>query len=232
LASHHDTRFPNEPESYRVARDALLTAEMELRARAEEVAGMRRDLPLGGTLKEDYVLTEGPADLQLEGNEGQTTFSELFAPGKDTLAVYSFMLPPGGNACPACTSLIDGLDGMAPHIQDKMNFAVFAKAPIAEFRAWGRTRGWQNVRLLSTGATSYNADYHTETNEQSQTPAINVFLKTDEGIFHTWGSEMFFAPSPDGMHPRHVDTIWPLWNVFDLTPDGRGFDWFPRNSYE
>jgi predicted dithiol-disulfide oxidoreductase (DUF899 family) len=224
LASHHDTRFPNEPESYRVARDALLTAEMELRARAEEVAGMRRDLPLGGTLKEDYVLTEGPADLQLEGNERQTTFSELFAPGKDTLAVYSFMLPPGGNACPACTSLIDGLDGMAPHIQDKMNFAVFAKAPIAEFRAWGRTRGWQNVRLLSTGATSYNADYHTETNEQSQTPAINVFLKTDEGIFHTWGSEMFFAPSPDGMHPRHVDTIWPLWNVFDLTPDGRGFD--------
>lgn len=224
MASHHDTRFPNEPESYRVARDALLTAEMELRARAEEVAGMRRDLPLGGTLKEDYVLTEGPADLQLEGNERQTTFSELFAPGKDTLAVYSFMLPPGGNACPACTSLIDGLDGMAPHIQDKMNFAVFAKAPIAEFRAWGRTRGWQNVRLLSTGATSYNADYHTETNEQSQTPAINVFLKTDEGIFHTWGSEMFFAPSPDGMHPRHVDTIWPLWNVFDLTPDGRGFD--------
>ena len=229
MASHHDTRFPNEPESYRVARDALLTAEMELRARAEEVAGMRRDLPLGGTLKEDYVLTEGPADLQLEGNERQTTFSELFAPGKDTLAVYSFMLPPGGNACPACTSLIDGLDGMAPHIQDKMNFAVFAKAPIAEFRAWGRTRGWQNVRLLSTGATSYNADYHTETNEQSQTPAINVFLKTDEGIFHTWGSEMFFAPSPDGMHPRHVDTIWPLWNVFDLTPDGRGSDWFPRN---
>jgi predicted dithiol-disulfide oxidoreductase (DUF899 family) len=91
---------------------------------------------------------------------------------------------------------------------------------------------WQNVRPLSTGVTTYNADYHTETNEQSQTPAINVFRKTDEGIFHTWSSEMFFAPSPDGMHPRHVDTIWPLWNVFDLTPDGRGFDWFPRNSYE
>ena len=69
-----------------------------------------------------------------------------------------------------------------------------------------------------------------KTNEQSQTPAINVFRKTDEGIFHTWGSEMIFIPSPDGMHPRHVDTIWPLWNVFDLTPDGRGSDWFPRNS--
>jgi predicted dithiol-disulfide oxidoreductase (DUF899 family) len=94
----------------------MLTAEIDLRARAEEVAVMRRALPLGGALKEDYVLTEGSADLQIEGNERQTTFSELFAPGKDTLAVYSFMLTPGGNACPACTSLIDGLDGMAPHI--------------------------------------------------------------------------------------------------------------------
>lgn len=84
---------------------------------------------------------------------------------------------------------------------------VFAKAPIAEFRAWGRTWGWQNVRLLSTGAATYNADYHTETNEQSQTPAINVFRKTDEEIFRTCGSEMFFTPSPDGMQPRHVDTI-------------------------
>ena len=119
---------------------------------------MRRALPLGGTLKEDYVLTEGSADLQIEGNERQTTFSELFAPGKDTLVVYSFMLAPGGNACPACTSLTDGLDGMVPHVQDKINFAVFAKAPIAEFRAWGRSRGWQNVRLLSTGATTYNAE--------------------------------------------------------------------------
>ena len=116
MAPHHDTRFPNEPKSYRVARDALLNTEINFRARAEEVAVMRRALPLGGTLKEDYVLTEGSADLQIEGNERQTTFSELFAPGKDTLAVYSFMLTPGGNACPACTSLIDGLDGMAPHI--------------------------------------------------------------------------------------------------------------------
>jgi predicted dithiol-disulfide oxidoreductase (DUF899 family) len=85
MAPHHDTRFPNETESYRVAQDALLTAEMELRARTEEVAVMRRALPMGGALKEDYVLTEGTADLQVERNERQTAFSELFAPGKDTL---------------------------------------------------------------------------------------------------------------------------------------------------
>jgi predicted dithiol-disulfide oxidoreductase (DUF899 family) len=31
--------------------------------------------------------------------------------------------------------------------------------------------------------------------------------------------------------PRHVDTIWPLWNVFDLLPQGRGSDWYPANNY-
>jgi predicted dithiol-disulfide oxidoreductase (DUF899 family) len=68
------------------------------------------------------------------------------------------MLPPGGKACPACTSLIDGLDGLVPHTTDRVNFAAFAKAPIGEFRTWARARGWRNVRLLSTGATTFNAD--------------------------------------------------------------------------
>jgi len=57
----HDDRFPNETDEYRAARDALLSAEMELRAKAEEVAALRRALPAGGALKEDYLLTEGPA---------------------------------------------------------------------------------------------------------------------------------------------------------------------------
>jgi hypothetical protein len=138
----HDDRFPNETSAYCTARDTLLTAEMELRAKVEEDAALRRTLPLGGALKTDYVLTEGPADLSAEDAETQTRFPELFPPGKDTLIVYSFIYPEGGNPCPACTSLIDGLDGQAPHINPRVNFAVFAKTPVAVFRAWGRERGW------------------------------------------------------------------------------------------
>jgi predicted dithiol-disulfide oxidoreductase (DUF899 family) len=158
----HDDRFPNETSAYCTARDTLLTAEMELRAKVEEDAALRRTLPLGGALKTDYVLTEGPADLSAEDAETQTRFPELFPPGKDTLIVYSFIYPEGGNPCPACTSLIDGLDGQAPHINARVNFAVFAKMPVAVFRAWGRERGWRNVRLLSTSGTSNNSDYGTE----------------------------------------------------------------------
>lgn len=227
----HDDRFPNETGEYRAARDTLLAAEMELRAKVEEVAALRRTLPLGGALKEDYMLTEDPADLSIDGNETQTRFSDLFAPGKDTLIVYSFMYPEGGNPCPACTSLIDGLDGLVHHITDRVNFAVFAKTPVADFRAWARSRGWHNVRLLSTHGTTYNADYVTERGDEKQIPIINVFKRTDDGIFHTWGSELFYAPAAEGQHPRHADMIWPVWNLLDMTPEGRD-GWFPRNSYD
>lgn len=40
--------FPGEDSRYRTARNRLLTAELDLRKRVEQVAGMRRKLPLGG----------------------------------------------------------------------------------------------------------------------------------------------------------------------------------------
>ena len=46
----HSERFPGESQEYRTARDKLLMAEIELRKRIEEVAAMRRQLPLGGAV--------------------------------------------------------------------------------------------------------------------------------------------------------------------------------------
>ena len=61
-------------------------------------------------------------------------------------------------------------------------------------------------------------------------PMCTVFTKTSKGVFHTWSTELIYAPVK-GMHPRHVDFAWPLWNLFDLTPEGRGTDWYPSLSY-
>jgi len=41
---------------------------------------------------------------------------------------------------------------------------------------------------------------------------------------------MFTAPDP-GENERHVDMIWPLWNVLDMTPGGRGDSFYPKLSY-
>ena len=60
---------------------------------------------------------------------------------------------------------------------------------------------------------------------------LHVFTRRNGKIHHFWGSEMLFPPSVRGQNSRHIDMIWPLWNVLDHTPEGRGSDWFPRLSY-
>ena len=60
---HSTVRFPGESADYRAARDALLAAERDLRQQVEQVAELRRKLPLGGELPEDYAFEEGAADL-------------------------------------------------------------------------------------------------------------------------------------------------------------------------
>ena len=55
LARTNATRFPNESDEYRRARDALLVEEIELRRHMERVAAQRRALPPGGVVREDYA---------------------------------------------------------------------------------------------------------------------------------------------------------------------------------
>lgn len=101
----HSFRFPGESDSYRRARNQLLQAEIELRRRVEEVAALRRQLPLGGEIPEDYVFEEGSADLNAPHTVRQVPLSELFQPGKGTLAIYSFMFGPKMKAAVRCAAL-------------------------------------------------------------------------------------------------------------------------------
>jgi predicted dithiol-disulfide oxidoreductase (DUF899 family) len=220
----HETRFPGEDAKYRTARDKLLKAEIELRARVEEVAALRRRLPLGGEIPEDYAFDEGG---------GRVRMSELFVGGRNTLVIYSFMYGPAMAApCPMCTSIRDSVDGAAPHVAQRANLVVVAKSPFARIEAFARERGWRNLRLLSSAGTTYNRDYRGEAVDGSQWPMMNVFVRRGRRIHHAHGSELLFLPAPRGQDARHVDMIWPLWNLLDLTPEGRGTTWYPKLRYE
>ena len=224
--SLHDKSFPNEDQQYRKARNDLLLAEADLRTKLEEVAAARRQLPPGGAIKEDYVF-----DRLLDGTPGSVSLSELFERGQPSLLVYSFMYAPDAqHPCPMCTSFLDGLNGNAAHISQRINLAVVAKSPIARVQEWADQRGWNHLRMLSSEGNSYNRDYFAETPEGAQLPMCNVFVDSGDGIRHYWASELFFVPFAGG-HPRHVDLLWPLWNFLDLTPGGRDSDWFPQLSY-
>ena len=227
--SVHPVRFPNETAAYRAARDELLRAEMDLRKRVEEVAAMRRQLPVGGAVREDYVFEEGGDGEAIR----RVRLSELFVRPEASLLLYNFMYGPRmAAACPLCTSFLDGLDGIAPHVMQRANLAVVARSPIQRIRAHARERGWRHLRLLSSAANTFNRDYSAESADESQNPLLHVFVRRGSAIHHFYTTEMFFAPTEPGQHPRHIDPMWPLWSLFDATPEGRGEGWYPQLSYD
>jgi predicted dithiol-disulfide oxidoreductase (DUF899 family) len=239
-------RLPGESPEYRAARDRLLDQEIELRRAMESVAAARRELPPGGPVPEDYVFdSAGPDGAPIE-----VRLSELFAPGKNSLVLYSFMFPrdpddltPGPatgqtallplaeGPCPTCVAMIDQLEGAAEHLDQHINLAVVAKTSAERLLTFVQERGWQRLRFLSSAATTFNRDYHAETDEGAQRPMLTVFHRDADAIRHFWSSELFYAPTDPGQEPRHVGTLEPLWNMLDLIPEGRPRGWQEQLSY-
>ncbi|MEP6661149.1 MAG: DUF899 family protein [Acidimicrobiales bacterium] len=134
--------------------------------------------------------------------------------------------------CPSCTQFLDSFDGVAEHASQRINVAVVVKTALPRALADAESRGWRRLRLLSSAGNSFNRDYHGESDDGTQQlPMMNVFHRDDGAIRHTWGSELLYEPPVPGHDPRHGDTIDPLWNLFDLTPEGRGTDWYPDLNY-
>ena len=107
-----------------------------------------------------------------------------------------------------------------------------SQAPIQAFRSWADERGWRFTPLYSSSQSAFNSDYNAEGAGGDQLPIGHVFTRGSGSIHHRWSSELFGAPHDPAIHPRHVDYMWPIWKLFDLTPHGRGTDWRPRYSYE
>jgi predicted dithiol-disulfide oxidoreductase (DUF899 family) len=238
--------LPGESAEYRAARDRLLDQEIELRRAMEAVAAARRKLPPGGRIPRNYIFQSAGAD----GSAIDVRLSELFAPRKDSLVIYSFMFPrdpsdqtPGPTTgetallplaegpCPSCVALIDQLDGAADHVGQHVNLAVAAKTTLPRLLAFAHERGWRRLRFLSSSTSTYNVDYHAETPDGTQRPMLTVFHRDEDAIRHFWSSELFYAPSEPGQDPRHLGTLEPLWNMLDLTPEGRPRHWEEQLSY-
>jgi predicted dithiol-disulfide oxidoreductase (DUF899 family) len=222
----HDIRFPNESAEYRAARDKLLEAEMALRRQTEAVAALRRALPPGGEIREDYVFDEGD-------DARPVRLSQLFG-DKQVLLLYSYMYGPAmERPCPSCTAMLDALDGEAPHIAQKVALAVAARSPIARILEFTKPRGWSQLRLISSANNSFHPDYHSETAEGAQRPILNVFSRGGDGVIrHRYATELAFAPTEPGQNARHIDSIWPLWGALDFSPEGRGADTQTKLSYD
>ncbi|HTE53250.1 MAG TPA: DUF899 family protein [Kofleriaceae bacterium] len=218
--------FPGESPEYREARDRLLQSEIELRRVAEKVAQERRALPDGGAVPTDYLFETAPRD----GDPGPVRLSALFG-RHDTLAIYSYMFgPERKEPCPMCTPLLDGLDGAAEHIQQRVSLAVVSESPATRLQAFSHDRGWRRLRLISAAGNTYNTDYHGKGEKGGDTTMLNVFRRTGTTIRHFWATELAHGPSDPGQDNRGVDPLNPIFAMFDMTPEGRG-SWYTKLHY-
>jgi predicted dithiol-disulfide oxidoreductase (DUF899 family) len=222
LAKASGFRFPNESDEYRRARTALLAEEIELRRHIERVAEQRRALPPGGEVKKAYAFV---------GENGAVAFAELFS-GKNTLVVYNYMFgPQREKPCPMCTSLLSAWDGEVPDMTQRVALAVVARSSIERLVAFKRERGWHYLPLFSDISGEFSGDYHALTKDGGDDAAFNVFTRQDGTIRHFWGGEMNRASADPGQDPRGAPDLMPIWTILDVTPEGRGKDWYPKLSY-
>ena len=217
LAAKNKTTFPNESAEYRSARNVLLAEEIELRRHIERVAAQRRALPPGGKVPENY---------ELIGETGSVRLSDIFG-DKQTLLVYSYMFgPQRQRPCPVCTSMLSSWDGAARNLHHRAALAVVARSPIERLIAFKKERGWQNLHLYSDTTGNYTRTYVSA--EDADVPALNVFTRRDGTIRHFWSGEMGPETADPGQDPRGAPDIDPLWTILDLTPEGRGADFYPK----
>jgi predicted dithiol-disulfide oxidoreductase (DUF899 family) len=220
LAAKNKAHFPNEGLEYRKDRNALLAEEIELRRHIERVAALRRALPPGGEVPEDYAF---------EGHDGAVRLSQLFG-DKDTLAIYSMMFgPQRERACPMCTAMLTSWEGTDRNLRERVALAVTARSPIARLIKFKKERGWKNLQIYSDTKGDYTRAYVNA--DDGDVPGLSIFTRIDGTVRHFWSGEMSGEMADPGQDPRGAPDLDPLWTILDLTPAGRGATWYPKLEY-
>ena len=220
LADTNKAHFPNESAEYREARNALLVEEIELRRHLERVSAQRRALPPGGKI---------PKDFELVSESGQIRFSSLFGE-KDTLLIYSMMFGPQRKApCPMCTSFLTSWNGTAVNLRERVAIAVTARSPIERLIEFKKQRVFTNLPFVSDVSGEYTRIYVNENDDD--VPGFSVFTRRNGIVRHFYSGEMSGEMADPGQDPRGGPDLDPLWLMLDLTPDGRGSDWYPKLDY-
>jgi predicted dithiol-disulfide oxidoreductase (DUF899 family) len=142
-----DQNVVNRTE-FDAAREKLIEREKEHTRNADELARQRRELPRVAIEK----------DYEFDAEDGTRTLAELFD-GRSQLLVYHFMFGPTYEAgCPTCSSMVDGFDGLLPHLHARdVTLLLVSTAPLAKLQAYKQRMGW-SVPWVSSANTEFSFD--------------------------------------------------------------------------
>jgi predicted dithiol-disulfide oxidoreductase (DUF899 family) len=223
LADKARTPFPGASPEYESARKALLAEEIEFRRHMTRLCEQRRALPPGPVITKDY---------RFKDEQGfDANLLDLFS-GKDTLVTYFWMYgPQRERPCPMCTNWLGAVNGNAADIKQRVALKVLGRSPVERQYAFAQERGWRDLRFVQTVGDDYARDLGILTPEGNEYPALVVYRRDGNKVRLFWASEMTREMADPGQDPRDAPDIASLWSILDLTPDGRGTDWYPKLQY-
>lgn len=223
LAASAKTPFPGASDAYEDARRALLAEEIELRRHLTRVSAQRQALPPGPRIAKDYRFRDAQAfDVGLR---------DLFG-DKDTLITYFWMYgPQRQRPCPMCTNWLGSVNGNAGDIKQRAALKILGRSPVERQYAFARERGWRDLDFVQTVGDDYATDIGALQADGSEWPALVVFRRDGSDVRLFWASEMTQDMADPGQDPRDAPDVASLWSILDLTPEGRGTDWYPRLEY-
>lgn len=214
-----------ESDAYARARTELLAEEIDVRRHLTRLAKQRQALPDGPKVGKDYRFKDANGDeLGLAGLFGE----------HDTLVTYFWMYgPERERPCPMCTNFLGGANGNASDIKQRAAFKILGRSPVERQIAFARERGWRNLDFVQTVGDEYALDHGALDPERGwEFPAFTVYRRDSDGALrYFYNAEMPADAADPGQDPRGPVDIAPLWNILDMTPEGRGSDWYPKLSY-
>jgi predicted dithiol-disulfide oxidoreductase (DUF899 family) len=223
LAKDAKTPFPGASPAYENARRALLAEEIEFRRHMTRVVAQRQALPPGPVITKDY---------RFKDEQGfEVGLPELFG-DKDTLVVYFWMYgPQRERPCPMCTNWLGAVNGNAADIKQRVALKILGRSPVERQFAFALERGWRDLDFVQTVGDDWAVDLGLLRADGSENPALIVFRRDGDDIRLFWASAMTAEMADPGQDPRDAPDIAALWSVLDLTPGGRGSDWYPKLRY-
>jgi len=223
LAAKRRAPFPGESAEYAHAREALLAEEIEVRRHLTRLAEQRQALPPGPVIEQHHRF--------LDGNGDEVRLVDLFG-DHDTLVTYFWMYgPQRERPCPMCTNWLGGVNGNANDVKQRAALKILGRSPVERQRAFAVDRGWRDLDFVQTVGDDYANDLGLLDADGNESPAIVVYQRDGETVRLFWSAEMPMEAADPGQDPRTAPDIAPLWAVLDLTPEGRGTDWYPRVEY-
>lgn len=184
------------------ARAELLVREKELTRMKDQVSALRRRLPM----------VEVAAGYVFDTGSGSVSLVDLFD-GRTQLIVQHFMFGTDWDqGCPGCSMMADHI-GPLSHLHAKdTSLVLISRAPAAKLHRFRARMGW-DLPWVSSGATTFNEDFHT-TVDGEEHHAISAFLRDGDRVFHTWQT-----------FNRGEEPFMQVFDLLDLTAHGRQESW-------